>query len=297
MGYFRSALDALYSRHGTVVMGVLNVTPDSFFDGGRWMGEASLSRFDELVCEGAAIVDIGGESTRPGAAPVSAAEQIDRILPVLRHALTHHRVLVTVDTANVDVAKFALESGAHAINDVSCLTDLRIAEVVSAFGAGLIIMHARGPMGSMPGFSEVPEHTYLDVVDEVKREWASARDRAMTAGMRREDILFDPGLGFWKSARHSLTLLRSVSEFADLQAPIVIGPSRKSFLTLIDSAPPELRLGGSIAACIHAAQNGVHAVRVHDVLATRQALSLGRMLNGAIRAPVGFDERMLGGAC
>ncbi len=278
-------------------MGVLNVTPDSFFDGGRWLGEAGLRRCDELVHEGAGIVDIGGESTRPGAAPVSATDQIDRILPVLRHAVTHHRVLVTVDTANVQVAKFALQAGAHAINDVSCLADRQLAEVVAAFGAGLIIMHARGPMVSMPGFSQVPEHAYLDVVDEVKREWASARDKAMAAGMRREDIVFDPGIGFWKSARHSLTLLRSVFEFADLQTPIVIGPSRKSFLTLIDSAPPELRLGGSIAACIHAAQNGVHVVRVHDVLATRQALSLGRMLNGAVKTPIGFEERMLGGAC
>ena len=297
VGFFRHALDALYDRQGTVVMGVLNVTPDSFFDGGRFMGEAGLHRFDELVDEGADIVDIGGESTRPGAPPVSADEQIQRIGPVLKHAVARHEVLVTVDTTNVEVAEFALKSGAHAINDVSCLSDRQIAKVVAAFGASLIVMHARGPMVSMPGFSEVPEHSYVDLVSEVKREWAAARDSAIAEGMRREDVLFDPGIGFWKSARHSLNLLRNIAEFRDLQAPVVIGASRKSFLTLIDSTPPELRLGGSIAACLYAAQNGTHAVRVHDVRATRQALSLARMLNGTIRTPGNFDERSLGGAC
>ena len=278
-------------------MGVVNVTPDSFFDGGRWLGEAGLRRVDQLVDEGAAIVDIGGESTRPGAPPVSASEQIQRIELVLKHAVSRHDVLVTVDTTNVEVVEFALKLGAHAINDVSCLADLRIAKLVAAFGASLIVMHARGPMTSMPGFSEVPEQAYADVVGEVKREWIAARDGAVAAGMRREDVLFDPGIGFWKSARHSLNLLRDVGEFADLQAPIVIGPSRKSFLTLVDSAPPEWRLGGSIAACLYAAQNGAHVVRVHDVRATRQALALARMLKGTIHAPVSLDERTLGGAC
>jgi dihydropteroate synthase len=278
VGQFRRALDALYDRNGTIVMGVLNMTPDSFFDGGRWQGEAGLRRFDELIREGAGIVDIGGESTRPGAKPVPAAEQIERIEPVLRYASARHQALLTVDTTSVEVAEFALKSGAAAINDVSCLADRQMAKMVSEFSAGLIIMHARGPMYLMPGFSSVPEQSYTDVVLDVRNEWVMAREMAIEQGLCSDDIVFDPGIGFWKSARHSLTLLQRIGEFAELHAPIVVGPSRKSFLTLVGSAPPEQRLGGSIAACLHAARNGVYAVRVHDVLATRQALALDRIL-------------------
>ncbi len=297
MGHFRRTLDALYDRNGTVVMGVLNVTPDSFFDGGRWLGDAGLRRFDELVNEGAAIVDIGGESTRPGAATVPAYEQIKRIGPVLRHATAYPQTLVSVDTTNVEVAEFALRSGAHAINDVSCLADRRLARLVARFSASLILMHARGPMSAMQGFSKVPEQSYGDVIADVKREWTIARDHAIAEGLPPDDILFDPGIGFWKSARHSLTLLQRISEFCTLQAPVVVGPSRKSFLALVDAAPPELRLGGSIAACLHCARAGVYAVRVHDVLATRQALSLGKMLNGATGAREPLVEQTAGGAC
>ena len=249
-----------------------------FFDGGRWQGDAGLRRFDELVDEGAGIVDIGGESTRPGAAPVSPAEQIERIGPVLKHACSRHQALLTVDTTSLEVAEFALKLGAAAINDVSCLADRQMAKMVSEFSAGLIIMHARGPMCLMPGFSSVPEQYYADVVVDVRNEWALAREVAVAQGLCPEDIVFDPGIGFWKSARHSLTLLQRIGEFAELHVPIIIGPSRKSFLTLVGSAPPEQRLGGSIAACLHAARNGVHAVRVHDALATKQALALDAIL-------------------
>ena len=297
MGYFRRTLDALYDRHGTVVMGVLNATPDSFFDGGRWLGDAGLRRIDELVAEGAAIIDIGGESTRPGAPAVPATEQIDRIAPTLKYAVGRREALVSVDTTNLEVAEFALKLGACAINDVSCLADRQMAQLVSKFSAGLIIMHARGPMCLMPGFSDVPEHSYMDVVADVKREWAMARDTAVAEGMDTSDVVFDPGIGFWKSARHSLALLQRIAEFTELYAPIMIGPSRKSFLTLVDSVPPELRLGGSIAACLHAARSGVHAVRVHDVLATRQALTLGKMLDGAIGASYRHDDKGLNSAC
>ena len=278
-------------------MGVLNVTPDSFFDGGRWQGEAGLRRFDELVDEGAAIVDIGGESTRPGAAPVPAAEQIERIGPVLEYAFARHQVLLTVDTTSVEVAEFALKSGAAAINDVSCLADRKMAKMVSEFSAGLIIMHTRGPMCLMPGFSEVPEQSYVDVVADVRNEWATAREMAIAQGLCSDDIVFDPGVGFWKSARHSLTLLQRIGEFSELDVPIIIGPSRKSFLTLVDPVPPELRLGGSIAACLHAARNGAHAVRVHDVLATKQALALDRLLDGPIVASRCSGGNRLDAAC
>jgi dihydropteroate synthase len=281
VGHFRRALDALYDRNGTIVMGVINVTPDSFFDGGRWQGQPGLRRFDELVKDGAGIVDIGGESTRPGASPVSADEQISRISPVLKHAVALRQALLTVDTSDPDVAEFALASGADAINDVSCLADRRMATVVAKYAAGLIIMHARGHMSSMPGFSDVPEQAYDDVVTEVEKEWTAAKELAVAQGLAQEDIVFDPGIGFWKSARHSLALLKRIGEFRRLKVPTIVGPSRKSFLTIVDPVPVEQRLGGSLAACLHAARLGVHAVRVHDVFETRQALALSRMLERA----------------
>ena len=297
MGHFRRTLDALFHRQGTLVMGVLNVTPDSFFDGGRFEGDAGLRRFDELIDEGAAIIDVGGESTRPGAPPVTAATQIDRIGPVLERAGTHRDVLVTVDTTSVEVARFALKAGADAINDVSCLADRQMAKLVSEYSAGLIIMHARGPMCLMPGFSEVPEHSYTDTIAEVATEWATARDIAIGQGLPADDIIFDPGIGFWKSARHSIEVLQGIGKFAQLAAPIVVGPSRKSFLTIAGSAPPEHRLGGSIAACLYAARHGVTAVRTHDVLATKQALALSRMLDQpTIVSGHGVDRR-LGSTC
>ena len=293
MGHFRRTLDALHHRHGTLVMGVLNVTPDSFFDGGRFQGEAGLRRYDELIDEGAAIIDIGGESTRPGASAVPAATQIERIGPVLEYAGAHRRVLLTVDTTSAEVAEFALNAGADAINDVSCLADRQIAKLVSEYSAGLIIMHARGPMRLMPGFSEVPERSYLDTVAEVASEWVTAQKAAILQGLDAEDIVFDPGIGFWKSARHSLELLQRINEFANLAAPIIVGPSRKSFLTVTGSAPPEQRLGGSIAACLHAARNGVTAVRTHDVLATQQALTLSRMLDQkSVASGLSADQRL-----
>ena len=260
-------------------MGILNVTPDSFYDGNHWWGEAAIEHFSALIAEGAAIIDVGGESSRPGACGVSAREQIARIAPVLEHAArTARDVLVTVDTCDPVVAEFALRHGVHAINDVSCLANPLLASLTSRYRAGLIIMHARGPMRDMPGYSAIPESSYNDVVLEVSQEWGSARRRASAAGMPPEDIVFDPGLGFWKSARHSLELLGRLEEFHALQVPIMIGASRKSFLTLAEPGPPDTRLGASIAACLASASKGAHIVRVHDVKATRQALLLQRML-------------------
>ncbi len=262
-------------------MGILNVTPDSFFDGSCWEGEAAIRHFDDLVAQGAAVVDIGGESTRPGAASVPAQEQIARIAPVLRHAASVSRrdVLITVDTSDPTVAEFALQLGADAINDVSCLADPRLAALTARSHAGLIIMHARGPMCDMPGYSMIPESAYQDVVLEISREWCAARTKAIAQGMPRDDIVFDPGLGFWKSAQHSLQALGRLDAFHALGARIMVGASRKSFLTLADPKPPEERLGASIVACVHAARLGAHVVRVHDVAVTRQALQLHRLLD------------------
>jgi len=277
-------------------MGILNVTPDSFYDGSRWEGEAAISHFDALVAQGASVIDIGGESTRPGASVIPAREQIARLAPVLRHATGHARpsVLISVDTVDPIVAEFALESGADAINDVSCLASPEIARLTAKHRAGLILMHARGPMCDMPGYSMIPESAYQDVVLEISREWNVARARAVGLGMAAEDIVFDPGLGFWKSARHSMEVLRRIDEFRQLGAPILIGASRKSFLALAEPCAPDERLGASIAASLHAAYLGAHMVRVHDVAATRQALKLQRVLHAD---PKGGDNQVMGAAC
>jgi len=264
---------------GAALMGVLNVTPDSFFDGGRYAGErAAEGRIDALLAEGADIVDIGGESSRPGAEPVDAAEQVARIEPAVRHALLR-RALVSIDTTDPAVADRMLGLGAHLVNDVSCLSEPRLARVCAEHGKPLLLMHAKGRMNRMPGFSSYPDQAYGDVVADVLAEWRSARDRAMAEGLAREDVWLDPGLGFSKNARHSFAILRGLEHFASEGVPLVLGPSRKSFLTLVADAPPERRLGGTIAVCLAAVQKGARVLRVHDVADVHQALLVARALD------------------
>jgi len=277
VGPVSTRIEDLRRERGTLLMGVLNVTPDSFFDGGRYgTAHAAATRLDQLVTEGADLLDIGAESTRPGAAAIAPSEQISRLEPALRHALTSD-ALVSVDTASAEVARYALGVGAHLINDVSCLADTRLAEVCAEHGAPLIIMHARGPAASMTGFSMYAEDAYADVVEDVRREWRSAKARAIAAGMSAEDVYFDPGLGFAKNARQSFALLAGLARFAG-EGPIVVGPSRKSFIASLDGAPPDERLGGSVAAALLAAARGAAIVRVHDVREVRQALRVAAVV-------------------
>jgi dihydropteroate synthase len=260
-------------------MGVVNATPDSFYVQSRTeSGAAARQRIDQLCAEGAEIADIGGESSRPGATPVAAEEQVARIEPVVAHAVASGSLLVSVDTTSAQVAERMLEIGAVLVNDVSCLADVDLARVAARFGAGLILMHTRGTLGTMPGFSEYPDDAYVDVVTDVRREWCSARDRAVAAGMPRENVWFDPGIGFSKNARQSFELLRRLSELRDLGVPIVVGASRKSFIRAVDDVGPEDRLGGTIAACLWCAAQGAQVLRVHDVRAVRQALSVTQQL-------------------
>lgn len=253
-------------------MGVLNLTPDSFYDGGRYAApETARRRIDELIDDGATIIDIGGESSRPGATPVLADEQIARIESAVDYAVTRN-VLVSVDTTLPQVADVALARGAHIVNDVSCLADAELARATAERGGHLIITHCRGSMRHMAGFSQWPERDYDDIVADVLRELAAACRRAEEAGLRADRVLFDPGLGFAKSARHSYELLRRIDELFRTGAPLVLGPARKSFIAAMDGSPPERRLGGTIAACLHAAAHGVEILRVHDVHAVRQAL-------------------------
>jgi dihydropteroate synthase len=260
-------------------MGVVNATPDSFYQAGRSESQAAaIARVDQLRDEGAEIADIGGESSRPGAAAVAADEQIARIEPAVARAVATGRLQVSVDTTSPQVAERMLAIGAVLVNDVSCLADPDLARVTARAGATLILMHTRGALGSMTGFSDYPDDAYEDVVTDVKREWCAARDRAVAAGLPRERVWFDPGIGFGKNAQQSFELLRRLGELRDLGVPLVVGASRKSFIRAVDDAGPEERLGGTIAACLWCAAQGADVLRVHDVRAVRQALSVTEVL-------------------
>lgn len=257
-------------------MGVLNVTPDSFYDGGRYASEASArAQVDRLLAEGASIIDIGAESSRPGAEAVPAAVQLDRMSAALRHAVAQGAV-TSVDTTSPEVAEHALRLGARMINDVSCLADAELAQVAARASATLVLMHARGPMSRQAGFSLYPDSGYGDVVADVRAEWRAARDRALAAGLAPEDVWFDPGLGFAKNARQSFELLARLSELTEEGAPVVVGASRKSFIASLDGTPAGERLGGTIAAGLLAVERGAAVLRVHDVLPARQALDVAR---------------------
>lgn len=260
-------------------MGVCNVTPDSFSDGGRYLDpREARARVDQLLAEGADVVDIGGESTRPGAAAVSPKEQLARVLDVVKYA-ADRGACVSIDTTSPEVAAACLDAGASAVNDVSCLREDDLAKVVASSGGVLVIMHTRGTQAEMKGFSEYADDAYGDdPVATVIEEWQMAAARAKAAGLADLAIWMDPGLGFAKNARHSMELLRQVRRFAALGHRVVIGASRKSFLKLADpSAGPDDRLGASIAAAVHAS-SAADMLRVHDVRATAQAIDLTRIL-------------------
>jgi dihydropteroate synthase len=277
---FRRVLDRARATRGVALMGVCNVTPDSFSDGGLYHDpKAARARVDELVAEGADIVDVGGESTRPRAAPVPAGEQIARVLEAVRHGVSLG-VCVSIDTASATVAEACLDAGACAVNDVSCLRDDDLARAVAARGAALVLMHARGTQEKMRGFSQYPDDGYGDIVRDVLTEWQVAADRARAAGVPRDGLVMDPGLGFAKNARQSTELLARLAEIVrSVDAPVAVGASRKSFLTLVDpDAPPGERQGASLAAALHAVRAGACIVRVHDVRSTRQAIDMARRL-------------------
>jgi dihydropteroate synthase len=281
---FRQVLGRARERRGVALMGVCNVTPDSFSDGGRYFDVgAARARVDELVAEGADVVDVGGESTRPGAQPVAPREQIARVLEVVRHAVARG-VCVSIDTAQPAVAAACLDAGACIVNDVSCMRDEALARTVAASGAALVLMHARGTQQAMPGFSDYPDDAYGDVVGDVLREWEAAAARAVAAGVSRGALVMDPGLGFAKNARHSAALLARIGEWAPgLDVPVLVGASRKSFLAVAavdEGAAPAQRLGASIAAALHAVLGGAALLRVHDVRATAQAIDFLRAMSG-----------------
>lgn len=268
-------------------MGILNLTPDSFSDGGRYFdGDAARRRIDELVAEGADVIDIGAESTRPGAQAVADAEQIARIGGAIREACARGAI-VSIDTTSPAVAAHALAEGASVVNSISPEPAAELARVAAAHGAALVLMHSRGSMADMRGFSVWDDDAYGDVVADVARELEAAARRAEGAGLDRREILLDPGLGFSKNARHSLALCARLPELVALGWDVLVGPSRKSFVARAAAAdgeplaPPGDRLGGTLAAAIACVARGARVVRVHDVAATRQALRVAAAIEAA----------------
>ncbi len=264
----------------TLVMGILNVTPDSFSDGGRYLDpDAAIARGRELFAQGADLVDLGAESTRPGAAPVPPAEQVRRLEPVLRALARESGAVLSVDTRSAEVAAAALALGAHVINDVSGLGDPDMAAAVAPSGAGLVLMHMRGTPETMQR-----DLRYDDVVAEVAAHLGRCLERAGRAGVAAERVALDPGIGFGKSAEQSLRLLARTDDLAALGRPLLVGASRKSFLArLLGDAPPERRLEASLAAATVAALLGARILRVHDVAETHRALRVADAARAARR--------------
>lgn len=267
-----------FSGPGPFIMGVLNVTPDSFSDGGRFLApEAAVARALELVAQGADLVDVGGESARPGAAPVSVDEEIRRVVPVLERLRERgFPVPIAVDTSKPEVAREALRAGAALVNDVRGLADPRLAEVVAAAGVPVVLMHMRGTPADMQSRA-----SYRDVVAEVGEELAQALARARAAGIPAERTLLDPGVGFAKTAEQSLTLLRRLAELKALGRPLLVGPSRKSFIGKVTGAAVEDRLPGTLAAVAACVLAGAEFVRVHDAAAVRQAAQVAAAIRDA----------------
>ena len=258
------------------VMGIVNVTPDSFSDGGRFAdADAARAHCDRLVEEGAHILDIGGESTRPGARLPDTAEQLARVLPVLRHAVTLG-VPVSVDTADPVVMRAALDLGVDILNDVRALQAPGALAVAAAHpSAGLCLMHMQGEPGTMQA---APHYEGDDVVGEVTRFLARRRDAALAAGIALERIILDPGIGFGKTPAHNLALAVEQRRLLELGCPLLVGWSRKSTLGQLTGRPVEQRLAASVAAALAAVQQGAAIVRVHDVAPTVDALKVWRAL-------------------
>lgn len=271
---WRTARGSL-SLERPVVAGILNVTPDSFWDGGRFSDvESALRQVAAMVTDGADMVDIGGESTRPGAVAVEAGEEIGRVIPIVE-AVRHEwpQLPISVDTVKAEVARAALEAGASIINDVSGLRlDAALAGEIARAGAGVILMHSRGGVDRMARY-ELAEYG-SDPVGDVVSELAAAVGRARAGGIVDEAIVIDPGLGFAKRTEHSLALLARLDRLADLGFPVLVGPSRKRFTGDAAGAalPVEDRLEGTLAACVIALLRGATIFRVHDTAPVRRAV-------------------------
>lgn len=255
-----------------LVMGIVNVTPDSFSDGGRFFDmDAAVAHGIELVRQGADLLDVGGESTRPGSLPVGAAEECRRVVPVVTALSRQISVPMSIDTSKAEVAQACLEAGAHVVNDVTALTgDSGMLDVVRTHGSGVILMHMQGTPATM----QTAPH-YSDVVEDIRRYLRERMQAAVAGGLSEEQIVLDPGIGFGKTSAHNMELLARLSEFQALGRPICLGVSRKGFLGKITGPDLDRRITASIAVAYDAVAHGaVQILRVHDVQQTCDAVAV-----------------------
>jgi dihydropteroate synthase len=265
-------LQEALGRELWLVMGILNVTPDSFHDGGRFADvETAYIHARVMAAEGAAIIDVGGESTRPGAASISLKEELDRVIPVVEAIVGEHGVPISVDTCKAEVARQALKAGAAMINDTTALRgDEDMAKVVAEFGCPVCLMHMQGTPRNMQA-----DPRYTDVVGEIAEFFQERIEWAVSHGVERDNIILDPGIGFGKKLEHNLAIIKHLDRFLSLDQPLLIGASHKSFLGAIAGDPgTEDRLFGTIATTVLAYQKGARIFRVHDVAGNVQALKV-----------------------
>jgi dihydropteroate synthase len=261
-------------------MGILNVTPDSFSDGGRHLDpEVAVAAGVEMVAEGAGLLDVGGESTRPGSEPVPAPDEIDRVVPVVKGLAAEVDVPISIDTRKHEVAEAAVAAGATIVNDVSgAVFDPAILDTVRESGAGYVVMHMRGTPETMTTLTE-----YGDVVSEVKGELARRLDAATDAGVTWNQLAVDPGLGFAKTTAQSLLLMKEIREFLGFMRPVLVGPSRKSFIGHVLRTDVTERLEGTVGAAAWLVAQGVHILRVHDVKAVARVAKVVHAIASATR--------------
>jgi len=267
-----------------LVMGILNATPDSFSDGGEFLSvDAALRRAEAMIVEGADIIDIGGESTRPGSSQINAEEEIKRTRPIIAAIVKRVDIPISVDTSKLLVAHAAIDSGAEIINDISGLRfDERIAKLAADSGAGLVLMHSRGAFHEMHALEPV-----ADIFAEVTASLAKSLKQALDNGVRREQVVLDPGIGFGKTPKQNLELIGTLDRMVEASqgVPIMVGASRKSFIgKLLGDVPTDDRFAGSLAAATIAIWNGASILRVHDVKATVEILKTVDAIRSAIKS-------------
>jgi len=259
------------------IMGVVNLTPDSFSgDGLLLTNDRIIDYAQRLVEDGADIIDVGGESSRPGAKPVSVKEELTRTIPVIRALAKKIKVPISIDTHKPQVAEAALDAGAVIVNDITGLTNVNLAGLIARRKAGVVIMHMKGKPQTMQR-----NPVYKCLMVEIIKYLKSSVKRSIDSGIDENKIIIDPGIGFGKTAEHNLEILKNLNELKVLGRPVLVGPSRKSFIGKILSAGPAERVFGTVSACILAVQNGAKIVRVHDVLETKQALCVSEAINNA----------------
>ena len=259
------------------IMGILNVTPDSFSDGGKFQNiHAALSYAQEMISAGAGMIDIGGESTRPGAQPIGLQEELDRVIPIIEALRPKTSAVISIDTRKPEVMRAAVYAGADFINDIYALSEPGAVEAAAELGVPVCLMHAQGDPQHMQN-----KPAYKNVVSEIYAFLEKRIEACITAGIAKNKIVIDPGFGFGKTPQHNFTLLRQLSRFKALGTPILVGLSRKSMIHAALNLPVNERLHASIALALLAAQNGANILRVHDVNATRDAI---RMYEAVYRA-------------